>query len=288
MNLIITGIFLVFVFLIGLIPFPVLYLFSDLIRFILQRLVGYRKEVISSNLRGSFPDATEQEMQKMISDVYKNLADVTVEGLKAFSMTPKQVKRRHRIVNPELIESFLSQGKSIIAVPAHFNNWEWGSLSPGLFTHYPIYALYKPLSNKYIDRFAKWSRSKFGTSLASIYKTGALFEKNAGSPSIYIMAADQSPTNVRKSIWVNFMNRDTAFLHGPENYARRYDMPVLYGDVQRVKRGYYTLEISVIADNPKELPEGEITRRYAGKLEELIRKNPGSWLWSHRRWKLTR
>lgn len=288
MNLIITFFFLFFVFLFGLIPFPLLYLFSDFIRFILQRVVGYRKEVITKNLKASFPDASEEEFKKMVSDVYRNLADVTVEGIKAFSMTPSQVRKRHRIVNPELIDTFLDQGKSVIAVPAHFNNWEWGSLSPGLFTKYPIIALYKPLSNKYIDRFVKWSRSKFGTTLASIYKTGLLFERNANKPSIYIMAADQSPTNAKKSIWVQFMNRDTAFLHGPEKYAQLYNMPVLYGDVQRVKRGYYTLEISVLAENPLELPEGEITKRYANKLEELIRKNPGSWLWSHRRWKLTR
>ncbi len=288
MNLVITFFFLFFVFLIGLIPFPVLYLFSDFIRFLLHRVVGYRKAVIITNLKASFPEATEKEIKQMVSDVYKNLADVTVEGIKAFSMTPSQVRKRHRIVNPELIDAYLNKGKSIIAVPAHFNNWEWGSLSPGLFTKYPIIALYKPLSNQYIDRFVKWSRSKFGTTLASIYKTGFLFERNAGKPSVYIMAADQSPSNAKKSVWVQFMNRDTAFLHGPEKYARLYDMPVMYGDVQRVKRGYYTLEITVLAENPTELPEGEITKRYAAKLEELIRKNPGSWLWSHRRWKLTR
>lgn len=288
MNILITIIFVAFVFLIGIIPFPLLYLFSDLIRFILQDIVGYRKKVIEENLRSCFPELSNEEFRKLVKSAYVNLADVMVEGIKAFTMTPAQVRKRHFIVNPELIDKYLNEGKSIIAVPTHFNNWEWGSLSPGLFTSHPIVAFYKPLTNKHIDKFVQKSRSKFGTQLASIYKTGFVFERNSKTPSVYIMAADQSPTNARKSYWVNFLGRETAFLHGPEKYARHLDAPVLYGDVQRVKRGYYTLEISVLAESPLELPDGEITSRYAAKLEEVIHKNPGNWLWSHRRWKLTR
>lgn len=288
MNLLLTGIFLIFVVLIGIIPFPLLYLFSGIIRFMLHRVAGYRKNVILSNLRGSFPQLSEKELSRIVSSVYKNLADVTVEGIKAFSMSPRQVKARHFIINPGAFASYLSRGESVIALPAHFNNWEWGSLSPGLFTKYPVIAFYKPLSNKYIDRFLHKSRSKFGTTLASIYQTPAVFKQNEGKASVYIMAADQSPVNAKKSWWFPFLGRDTAFLHGPEKYARMYNIPVVYVDIQRVKRGYYTLFISVLTDDPKVLPEGEITRRYAEKLEESIRKNPGSWLWSHRRWKLTR
>jgi Kdo2-lipid IVA lauroyltransferase/acyltransferase len=288
MNLVLTGIFLFLVALIGLIPFRLLYVFSGFIRFLMHIVIGYRKKVIISNLEGSFPEKSEKEINKIVGSVYKNLADVTVEGIKAFSMSARQIKERHFIKNPEIIESYLLQERSIIALPAHFNNWEWGSLSPGLFTTYPVIGFYKPLNNQYVDRFLRQSRSKFGTSLVSIYKTAIEFKRNTGIPSIYIMAADQSPTNVKKSIWLPFFGRDTAFLHGPEKYSRMYNFPVVYVDVQRVKRGYYTLELTLLADNPASLPEGEITRRYAEKLEVSIRKNPGSWLWSHRRWKLTR
>jgi len=288
MNLLLTFIFLVFVFLIGLIPFPVLYLFSDFIRFIFQHVVGYRKKVIIDNLHGSFPDLDENELHKLVSAIYKNLADITVESLKAFTMSARQIKQRHFIKNPELFEKYLTEGKSVIATPAHFNNWEWGSLSPGLFTKFNIVAFYKPLSNKYIDNYLKRSRSKYGTTLASIAKTAYTFEINAGIPSVYIMAADQSPTNRKRSYWVHFLGRDTAFLHGPEFYARLHNLPVLYADVQRVKRGFYTLDITVITENPAELADGEITRLYAEKLESAILENPGSWLWSHRRWKMKR
>jgi len=102
------------------------------------------------------------------------------------------------------------------------------------------------------------------------------------------MAADQSPSNPRRSYCVDFLGRNTAFLHGPENYAREYDIPLIFVDIQRVKRGYYELTFSILADNPQELPKGEITKRYANKLESQIHQNPANWLWSHKRWKLNR
>jgi KDO2-lipid IV(A) lauroyltransferase len=102
------------------------------------------------------------------------------------------------------------------------------------------------------------------------------------------MAADQSPRNKEKAIWVDFLGRDTAFLHGPEKYAMQYNYPVFYADIKQVKRGYYTLYLSILADDPASLSEGEITKRFAAKLESIILEDPGNWLWSHKRWKLSR
>ncbi|MCX6287764.1 MAG: lysophospholipid acyltransferase family protein [Bacteroidetes bacterium] len=286
MDLLLTGIFLFFVFLIGLLPFPLLYLFANFGQFFLHRIMGYRKKVILSNLKGCFPNLPENELNHIVGNVYKNLSDIIAEGIKGFSMLPSTVKKRHFITNPEIIEPWLAQGKSVIALPAHFNNFEWGSMSPGLFTKHPIIAFYKPLSNKFINSFMKWSRAKFGTTLASIYETFLIFERNAQTPSVYIMAADQSPAKAEKSYWITFLGKETAFLHGPEKYARMYNYPVVYVDVQRVKRGYYTLEVILLADDPATLPEGEVTKRYAEKLEQAILKSPGNWLWSHKRWKL--
>ena len=288
MNFLLAGVFIFFLVLIGLIPFRMLYIFSDFIRFLLHRVMRYREKVITGNLMASFPELSKQELGKIVKAVYSNIADVLVESIKGFTMTDKQVRKRYVFLNDELIETYIGQGRSVIGLPAHFNNWEWGSLAPGLYTKHPIIALYKPLSNKYIDSFLRKSRSKFGTTLASIYSTGLTFRSQEGIPSIFILAADQSPTNARKSYWVDFLGRQTAFLHGPEYYARLYNMVVMYADVQRVKRGHYTLKLSVITENPSELADGDITKAYASKLEQAIRKNTGSWLWSHRRWKLSR
>jgi hypothetical protein len=56
--------------------------------------------------------------------------------------------------------------------------------------------------------------------------------------------------------------------------ARLHNLPVSFAEIKRQKRGFYTLELSMIAENPLELEDGEITRRYAAKLESMIRANP--------------
>jgi len=286
MKLFVAFWFIVFVLFFGLIPFWAIYFISDIIYILLYKLIGYRKNVILQNLNKTFLLKTEKEINHLLSSIYINLTDIIIEGLKAFTMSRKQFINRHKIINPEILKPIYESGTSFIGVTGHYCNWEWGSLSASIQTNYKVVAFYKPLSNKWIDRFMHWNRSRFGTLLTSIYETSKTFERQEKTRSIFLMAADQNPSNKKKAIWVDFLGRDTAFLDGPERYARKYDYPVVYMDVQRIKRGYYTIELSIITLNPSELNEGEITNRYAKKLESVIQNDPANWLWSHRRWKM--
>ncbi|MCD4698394.1 MAG: lysophospholipid acyltransferase family protein [Bacteroidales bacterium] len=288
MNLILAVVVILFILIVGIIPFFLLYIFSDIIRFFLFNVIKYRRKVVEQNLKESFPFYTSGEIRFLSWRFYKNLSDVLLEGMKAFTMTRRQILSRHIVINPEVITPFYEAGQSIIALPCHYGNWEWGSISGSSQLPQKFMVFYKPLTNKWVDRFVKWSRAKFGGNLVSIYKTARIFNKHVPENSVFVMAADQSPSNVKKAIWVKFMGRDTAFLHGPEYYARQYGLPVVFVDIKRVKRGFYELELEVIAENPAELKEGEITQRYARKLENAIRNKPENWLWSHRRWKHVR
>jgi KDO2-lipid IV(A) lauroyltransferase len=284
-NLLLTFVFIIFVFVIGILPFRVLYFFSDITYFILYYITGYRKSVVSDNIRKSFPDKSEEEIKRLIKLSYKNLADVIVEGFKAFTMSDRQIRERHKVLNPEIIDELENNKKGIIATPCHYGNWEWGALSASLFFDMTTVVLYKPLSNPHINRFVNKNRSRTGGQLISIYETSKTFKKFKGQRPLYIMASDQSPSNPKRAIWVNFLGRKTAFLHGPELYAKKYNYPVIFVDIQRVKRGFYELQLSIISDYSAETKENEITSKYAKKLEEAILNKPENYLWSHKRWK---
>jgi len=230
----------------------------------------------------------EQEMQQLIKLVYQNLSDVLLEGIKAFTMSRRQFIKRHKVIIPDFLKAYYESGISIIGVTGHINNWEWGSISASYQVSHKILAFYKPLSNKWIDKLVLWSRIKSGTTLASITETSLTFERWKGTPTIFLMVADQSPASKDKAYWVDFLGRETAFLHGPEKHARNNDYPVMFTEIRRVKRGYYEVHLSLLAEKPSALPDGEITRRYVAKLNSLIRSEPQNWLWSHRRWKLSR
>lgn len=285
LNLISAAVFLSFLILISLLPFFMLFLFSNLIYFIFQYIIGYRKKVVLNNLRDAFPDKGEEEIQALKKKSYRNLVDVIVEGIKAFTLSRRQVVRRHRTLNPELALYFLEKGQSVIIVTGHYCNWEWGSLSASTALPYHIVGFYKPLSNRLIDWFAKWSRRRYGTTLASINETALTFEKYRHKAVVYLMAADQNPAKTRDCYWIRFLGLETVFLYGPEKYARRYHLPMIYADVQRIKRGSYTVTLSLLTDQAWLLPEGQPTRLYAKKLESVIIARPENWLWSHRRWK---
>ncbi|MBN2638093.1 MAG: lysophospholipid acyltransferase family protein [Bacteroidales bacterium] len=289
MNLITAGIFIVFMVLVGLIPFKLLYIFSDFMRFLFYRVIRYRKTVIESNLRNSFPEWTEEQYKRVIRGAYKNLTDIFIEGIKAFTMSEKQALKRYKIINPEIANQFYKQNKSLILVLGHYGNWEWGALSvPSQLVYDDLVMLYKPLSNPYIDRYIRKTRARTGGSLVSIYKTAEIFRKQNGKPTLFFLVADQSPGSSRKAIWTDFLGQDTAFLQGPEKYATALDMPVIYIDIQRVKRGYYELELSILCEKPAKFEKGELTKMYAKKLESVIKKHPDDWLWSHKRWKMKR
>jgi Kdo2-lipid IVA lauroyltransferase/acyltransferase len=274
--------------LVGSIPFRAVYVISDFFSIILRKIIGYRNKVILENLEKSFPEMDAEDMRKITAKFYRNLSDVILEGIKAFTINKKQVQARYRILNPELIYPYLEAGRGVICVTGHYGNWEWGALSPPLQMPWKFVAFYKPLKNPRLDRFVRTNRSRFGTYLSPIRETTKTFEDNKNKPVVYLMAADQSPSNREMAYWADFLGRDTAFLHGPEKHARINNYPVVFAAIRRIKRGYYELDLSIIAEDPSLLPDGEITRRYAGKMESLIMEDPANWLWSHKRWKLTR
>jgi Kdo2-lipid IVA lauroyltransferase/acyltransferase len=282
--------FFVYIFslLVGSIPFPVIYALSRGLSFLFRKIIGYRKQVIEQNLVKSFPGKTTQELKEISKKFYRNLTDVLLEGIKAFRMSDKQLLARYKILNPDLISPYLEAGSGVICVTGHYNNWEWGALEPPLQMPGKFVAFYKPIQNWRIDRFVRKNRTRFGTVLAPIRETTKTFTENRGIPVVYLMAADQNPSNREAAYWADFLGRDTAFLHGPEKHARINNYPVVFVAIRRVKRGFYELELSVIAENPSVLPEGEITRRYARSMEAMIMEDPANWLWSHKRWKLSR
>jgi len=288
MALITTCVFLFFIFLVSILPFKLIYLFSNFASFIMANVVKYRSQVVYDNLEKSFPEKSKTELKTIANKFYLNLTDNLLESFKSFTMKKSSIIKRHKITNPELLESLLTKHKGIIGVTAHYANWEWGSQSGSLQCKNKFTALYKPLKNKYINQILKKSRTKCGTELISIYKTSAMFEQFKDQGYVFLLAADQSPAGGKQldnAYWFDFFGRKTAFLNGPEKHAKNNNYPVVYIDIQRIKRGHYEIELSLLSDKPNDLNDGEIIHLYKNKLEEVIRRKPEDWLWSHKRWK---
>jgi KDO2-lipid IV(A) lauroyltransferase len=252
----------------------------------MQYIIRYRVGIVSGNLKNAFPEKSYNEIKIIARKFYKNLCDVTLESIKGYSLSPKQLMKRYQFLNPDEANKYYEEGRDIIIALSHYCNWEWGTqIAESVYKHRPV-TLYKPLSNNYTDKFIRELRMKRNMELVSIYNPKFIFRSNEYKPKAYFFVSDQNPGNVKKVLWVKFLNQDTACLRGIEEYARLFNLPVIYLDIQRVKRGHYALKMQEICNNPSGTFPGEITERYMRKLEDIIIKKPEDWLWSHRRWKL--
>jgi len=268
----------------SLLPYPLLYLLSDIFFLIMYRVIGYRKEVVFANLRNSFPNKSKQELKKIMSDFYRHLCDIIMESVKGFTISEKQLRKRLIIKNPEFSNYFADNGQSIIFVGGHYNNWEICAQAFAMYSKHKCIGIYKPLSNAFINDKIYTSRSKYGMHLISMKQTKKSFE-DGDEPKAIVFGSDQNPANPKRAHWVQFLNQDTGVLFGVERYAKEYDWPVVFVSISKVKRGYYEVEYSLVTDNPNEEPHGKITEDFTKRLEQDIINQPQYWLWSHKRWK---
>ncbi len=280
--------YLFFRLLVGLVaclPESYLYRLADGIYYILYKIVRYRKKVVLKNLHKSFPTKTAAEIEDLAQRYYRHLADIIIESFWGFSLSAEDLVSRYKMKNPEILAPFFEKKQNIIAVGAHYANWEWGVLCAALQVPHQLIGIYKPLNNIYIDTYMRQKRAIFKLTLASIKSTYQTFQDNDAHLVAYAMLSDQSPSNTKEAIWVDFLNQKTACLHGVEKYAKLYNYPVFYIAIKRIKRGSYTYELSLISDQPQTEAKGVITQKYMQKLEAQIKDEPYCWLWSHNRWK---
>lgn len=273
---------------ISLLPFPILHAISNGLYVLFYYVIGYRKKIVIQNIRNSFPEKSEKENKEICKKFYKHFCDLILESLKTFTISEKEVRKRVTCKNPELINGYFNQGRSVIIAGGHYNNWELFAVGVDALIKHKTIGIYLPLTNKYFDEKMRRTRSKYGLYMISIKTVKKVFDEEINHPTATIFAIDQSPSNPKTCYWTNFLNQDTAVLFGTEKYAKDYNYPVLYGRINKEKRGHYSFEFFETADHPKDTAYGEITEKVTRMLEEDIRAIPEFWLWSHRRWKHTR
>lgn len=270
---------------ISLLPFPLLYALSDGLYILFYYMLGYRKKVVLQNIRNSFPDKTEKEHIEICKKFYRHFCDLVVESLKTFTISEKEVLKRVICTNPEVIDKYFDQKRSVIIAGGHYNNWELFAVAVDALIKHKTVGIYKPLSNKYFDGKMRGTRSKYGLEMISTKDVKPFFDKHINVLTATIFGTDQSPSNPNNAYWMKFLNQDTGVLFGAEKFAKDYNYPVVYGRLNKLKRGHYSLDFTDVTDTPKETAHGEITEKITLLLEKDIQAIPQYWLWTHRRWK---
>ena len=266
-------------------PFFMIYGLSNFTFFWLYRVAGYRKKVVFKNLKNSFPEKSEEELKGIMTRFYRHFCDLIFEALKGFTISEKQITKRMVFKNPEVLDKFADQGKDVVLVGGHYNNWELFAVGMGpVAKHIPV-GIYKPLKNKFFDGKMRGTRERYGMRMVPMKMTKKFFETPSERSKALIFGADQSPSNPYRCYWTTFLNQDSGVFLGPEKYARDYNIPLVYGTINKIKRGYYEVDYKEVNENPNDHEPGWITEQHVKWLERDIVEKPEYWLWTHKRWK---
>ncbi len=270
----------------SLLPLRFIYFLSSGLYYIIYYLVGYRRKVVSENLKKSFPEKDRNERKAIEKKFYRHLCDYFFESIYMLNMSMSEVTHRYKTTNPELVQEIYAKGKSLILLTTHYGNWEWAAIGWHQLPHVYI-GIYKPLSNKIFDGLFIHLRNRYGSIPVPMKQTLRVIIDSKKNDDLIILytVGDQRPMKSEIHYWTNFLNQDTPVITGPEKLAKKFDLPVVFIDTKKIKRGYYQATYRMISENPKATSDFEITEKYIRLLEEQIKYQPEYYLWSHKRWK---
>jgi KDO2-lipid IV(A) lauroyltransferase len=176
-----------------------------------------------------------------------------------------------------MIRASVENGHKVLILGSHFYNWEWIGVVMPKYLGLKCVAVYKPLSNSFVNKVARRVRQRFGMTLAAMGEVIS-FLKNDSSQKVYLMIADQSPSIHDEANDLVFLDRMTSFFKGSDKIANRFNLKVYFQSVNKVDDRYYVNFFPLDADV-------KFIEVYAAYLQSDIARSPEGWLWSHKRWK---
>ncbi len=234
----------------------------------------------------------------------KSLTDKDVDRLALRSMQQLAMFAIETIFTPRLITGttwaryvkptgftpslrVLLADRGAILVTGHYGNWE---LTGHLLAVYgfEVVAIMRPLDNVHLNRFLLATRRAAGLDLLD--KKGAMnsAEETLARGGALGFIADQDAG--RKGIFVDFFGRPASTYKSIALLAMSTEVPIIVGCARRTSdRFRYELDVERIIQpdewRDRDDPLRWITQEYTAAIERFVRRDPGQYLWIHRRWK---
>ena len=277
------------IWIISMLPFRLLYIFSDFVYFIVYRIIRYRKKTVRENLILALPHLSDQERLIIEKKFYHHMCDMFLEMIKTMNISKDEICKRFVFKNIEVYKELEKQGKSVAIICSHYASYEW-IISMNYYSDFAAYGIYKQLKNPYFDKLVRKIRSRFNAKLITTKQTvPTIINNNKNNVlALYGFASDQSPKAKGAMHWSKFMGIEVPVHVGAEMLSKRYNMNLVYLNTKKVSRGHYEATLEILSDNPKEVPNFELTDQYLKLLEKQIYEAPEFYLWTHKRWKYRR
>ncbi len=209
----------------------------------------------------------------MARQYYRNLTDMMVETIKLLTMSKASLQKRF-ICDLSPLHKLYAEGRSCQLHLGHNFNWEWANLFCMQGVDYPFLVVFMPITSKPVNRMFRHFREKFGTTLIPANDMRNGMAPWMGKQYLLALVADQNPGNPRRCYWYPFLNKMTAFYKGPEMSARRNDIPVVFVDIRKIKRGYYKASLEIAFEHPAQTKEGRSRKPSSDTSKRISANNP--------------
>lgn len=266
----------------GKLPSWALYPLSDIVGFVLYHIVRYRRDVVADNLRIAFPEKSDRERRVIGRRFYRYFCDTFLEAPRMMAWSPEEMRRHFTFEGTEAMLEAARKGKNSILFIGHYGQWEW---IPSIALWLPGMAcaqIYDRLRDPIADELMLRNRQAHGSKSVERHETLRYMVRmdQSGEPFGIGFVADQSPSINQLLHYETFFDLEVPVHLGAEKLTHRMDLEPFFLDLRRVRRGYWTIQVRPMKPLAGAKP---LTTTFYELLEEMIRRQPAYYLWSHKR-----
>jgi len=253
----------------------------------MHRGIGLRRELVHRNLSLTFPEKSPEEIDRIATAMYRNVASTLLEVLRLPLIRNRDdAAALVDIKGDEAFWEWHRNGKTgAVLVSAHYGNWELMAMAFGLLVN-PITIIVKRLRNQRVDLKMNEYRTMRGNSVVyprQSVREGLRLLQSGGTLAILGDQSDPDEANFGE-----FLGRRTTMFHGAAFFALRAKVPLFMPICTNNGDGRYTITVTHIDTSDLNFNKDDIAtlaERYTRAIEEHIRRRPEEWFWLHDRWK---
>ena len=242
------------------------------------------KSVTRKNIRSSLPNLPQEQIEILIKTMWENYGRIFSEYMFIEKFRSKKLEKYLSISGVETLEKIKKNGKPVVFISGHFNNFELMAMQLEL-NGIKLSAVYRPLNNFFLNRTMEDLRKNFicknqiKKGLGGVREIIKAFSKNTS----VAMMIDQRVTEGEKSILFNKKTYTTTI---PAQLVKKYNCPVVPIYIKRRDNLYFdiTIEDPIFFNKLDDIKD--ITLKLNKWLENKILECPDQWIWTHNKWKL--
>ena len=239
-------------------------------------------KIIYENLSIFNPSMTFDEKKEISQQMWSNYGKTFIEYI--FLDKYKNKKNFTNLEGEYILDEVLKIKKPTIFISGHFANFEMMSMQITK-KNINLATIYRPLNNYFLNPFMEFLRRKY------ICKNQIRKGRSGVREAIQYIGRGYSialmiDQRVSEGETVNLFNQPALTTTLPAQLALKFNLNVVPVFIEREKDDSFKIKFYSPIDSSKFKNKFEFTKYLNARLEEMITKNPGQWIWSHSRWKL--